>query len=51
MNPSSIYPCGRINRRGFLTQAGGNAGFDVFGNFGESGAGIGTGKAKAGSLM
>jgi hypothetical protein len=23
MNPSSIYPCGRINRRGFLTQAGG----------------------------
>src|SRR5437879_1523370 len=23
MNPSSIYPCGRINRRGFITQAGG----------------------------
>src|SRR2546421_2162045 len=23
MNPNSIYPCGRINRRGFLTQAGG----------------------------
>ena len=23
MDPSSIYPCGRINRRGFLTQAGG----------------------------
>src|SRR3954452_25426056 len=23
MNPSSIYPCGKINRRGFLTQAGG----------------------------
>src|SRR5437660_10055832 len=23
MNPSSIYPCGKINRRGFITQAGG----------------------------
>ena len=23
MNPNSIYPCGRVNRRGFLTQAGG----------------------------
>ena len=23
MNPNSIYPCGKINRRGFLTQAGG----------------------------
>src|SRR5436309_8671350 len=23
MNSNSIYPCGRINRRGFLTQAGG----------------------------
>ena len=23
MDPSTIYPCGRINRRGFLTQAGG----------------------------
>src|SRR6478752_6963092 len=23
MNSSSIYPCGKINRRGFLTQAGG----------------------------
>jgi len=23
MNPNSIYPCGRINRRGFITQAAG----------------------------
>jgi hypothetical protein len=23
MNPNSIYPCGRIDRRGFLTQAAG----------------------------